>query len=93
MAERVPEAKLIETEGGLEPEGPGWFVVNARDACWWDRGSLGSYCVFEGRRDNDARFAQYGMNIHVLRAGEAELHVSRRGRAGGLPRVSAASAS
>jgi len=31
----VEEAKLVETESGLEPEGPGWFVVNARDAAWW----------------------------------------------------------
>jgi len=28
----VEEAKLVETESGLEPGGQGWFVVNARDA-------------------------------------------------------------
>jgi uncharacterized cupin superfamily protein len=66
----VPEATLIETDGGLEPEGPGWFVVNARDACWWDGRPFGSYCVFEGEHDNGARFAHYGINIHVLEPGK-----------------------
>jgi hypothetical protein len=28
------EARLVETESGLVPEGDGWFVVNARDARW-----------------------------------------------------------
>ena len=27
----VPEAKLVETEGGLKPEGDGWFIVNVAD--------------------------------------------------------------
>jgi hypothetical protein len=30
----VPEAPLRATEAGLVPDGPGWFVVNARDARW-----------------------------------------------------------
>jgi len=29
------EARLIEKDGGLEPEGAGWFVVNVRDAVPW----------------------------------------------------------
>ena len=28
----VTEAKLVEADGGLEPEGSGWFVLNAREA-------------------------------------------------------------
>jgi hypothetical protein len=31
----VDEARLVETENGLVPEGEGWFVVNAREARWW----------------------------------------------------------
>jgi hypothetical protein len=33
----VPEAPLEETEAGLVPAGTGWFVLNARDARWFDR--------------------------------------------------------
>jgi uncharacterized cupin superfamily protein len=62
----VPEAPLRETEHGLVPEGEGWFVVNAREAPWWNGGELGSACVFEG----DARFAELGINISVLGPGE-----------------------
>jgi uncharacterized cupin superfamily protein len=65
----VPEAKLIETDGGLEPEGPGWFVVNAADATWWN-GPFGSWSVFEGERGSPAEFAEYGINIHVLEPGK-----------------------
>ena len=28
----VEEARLVEAGSGLEPAGPGWFVVNAADA-------------------------------------------------------------
>jgi uncharacterized cupin superfamily protein len=66
----VPEAALIETEGGLEPEGAGWFVVNVRDASWWDGRPFGSYCVFEGERERGARFDLYGINIHLLEPGK-----------------------
>jgi uncharacterized cupin superfamily protein len=61
----VSEAKLIETDGGLEPEGPGWFVLNAREARWLD-GHFGAYTRFEG----DARFPEIGINIGVLAPGQ-----------------------
>jgi hypothetical protein len=38
----VPEAPLERTEHGLTPGGDGWFVLNAREARWWDRGELGA---------------------------------------------------
>lgn len=74
MAERPTETPLIETEGGLEPEGAGWFVVNVHDACWWEHDAFGTACAFEGneterrRKSNtaDARFTQVGINIQVL---------------------------
>ena len=62
----IPEATLASSEGGLVPEGEGWFVVNARDARWKGSDGAGRYCQFEG----DVEFAEYGVNIHVLGPGE-----------------------
>ena len=60
------EAAFESTDGGLVPEGDGWFVLNARDARWWHSDEFGSACVFEG----DARFPQVGINIQVLSPGQ-----------------------
>jgi uncharacterized cupin superfamily protein len=69
VAERepVPEAPLVETEGGLEPGGAGWFVVNVADACWWSDETFGKVTAFEG---GEHRFDQFGINIQVLEPGE-----------------------
>jgi uncharacterized cupin superfamily protein len=62
----MTEAKLVPAdEGGLVPEGEGWFVLNAQDARWLD-GDLGQYTGFEGR---ESRFPQLGININVLPPG------------------------
>jgi uncharacterized cupin superfamily protein len=61
----VQEARLKSTDGGLAPEGDGWFVVNAREAKWLD-GEFGAYTRFEG----DARFPRLGFNIGVLAPGQ-----------------------
>lgn len=45
----IPEAKLVEREGGLEPEGEGWFVVNAHDAAWFRHDVFGACCSSKGR--------------------------------------------
>jgi hypothetical protein len=37
----VPEAALEKTEAGLRPVGEGWFVLNARQARWFDTGGRG----------------------------------------------------
>ena len=63
----VPEAPFEQTEHGLVPAREGWFVLNARDAPWFESHGLGTYATFEGR---NARFSQFGMNIAVLRPGE-----------------------
>ena len=63
----VPEARLVQTENGLVPEGDGWFVLNARDARWWHHEKFGSAVTFEGE---DARFSQFGINVQVLEPGE-----------------------
>jgi hypothetical protein len=37
----VEEARLEAVESGLTPVSPGWFVVNARDACMAEQWPLG----------------------------------------------------
>jgi hypothetical protein len=64
----VPEAPRERTENGVIPTGEGWFVVNVRDAQWYDSTPLGFVVTFEG---TDARFAELGINIGILRPGEA----------------------
>jgi len=65
----VPEAPLERNEaGGLYPAGEGWFVVNARETQWFDSTPLGLYAPFEGEH---ARFSELGINLNVLRPGEA----------------------
>jgi uncharacterized cupin superfamily protein len=62
----VPEAKLSRTDAGLVPNGEGWFVLNARDAPWFERDKFGSACIFEG----ESRFQDIGLNIRVLQPGQ-----------------------
>ena len=61
-----PEAKLERLAEGLGAEGPGWFVLNALDARWWQRTGLGLYCDLEG----DAGFTEVGFRIAVLEPGQ-----------------------
>jgi uncharacterized cupin superfamily protein len=63
----IEEAKLVETDGGLEPGGEGWFVVNVRDACWWRHDVFGAGCAFEG--EDTAPFQEIGINLSVLYPG------------------------
>jgi uncharacterized cupin superfamily protein len=66
----VPEARLIRRRGGLLPTGPGWFVVNAREARWFHNEALGSFCKFEGSSGSGARFADFGINVNVQQPGQ-----------------------
>jgi len=67
----VPEAELVETERGLVPTGDGWFVLNARDAQWWERPGRGVLCEFEGAGfDGATDFTQLGINVTRLEPGE-----------------------
>ena len=59
------EAPLTPTPTGTVPDGPGWFVLNARDARWLT-GDFGAYTRFEG----EASFSGLGINIAVLAPGE-----------------------
>jgi uncharacterized cupin superfamily protein len=58
----VPEAPHEQTEHGKVARGDGWFVLNARDATWLDRGQRGAVCDFEAGQD----FPQVGVNLFVL---------------------------
>jgi len=63
----VPEAPLTQTEGGLEPAGEGWFVVNARDAGWRRDEAFGPSCRFES---HERRFPQIAYSLRVLEPGK-----------------------
>jgi uncharacterized cupin superfamily protein len=62
----VPDAPLEQTEHGLMPAGRGWFVLNARDARWFDRKGQGYAPALQGKGD----FAQLGMGLNVLEPGQ-----------------------
>ena len=65
------KAELVETERGLVPKGDGWFVLNAREAQWWERGGRGVLCEFEGAGLEGATdFVQVGVNLTRLTPGE-----------------------
>jgi uncharacterized cupin superfamily protein len=69
----VEEARFKETDGGLEPASDGWFVVNVADTAWWRSDKFGASCPLEGIDDvnaPEARFKEYGINIHVVWPGQ-----------------------
>jgi uncharacterized cupin superfamily protein len=63
----VDEAKLEQTEHGLVPKGPGWYVVNAREVPWSAAEGRGAYSDLEG----EPEFEQYGVHLVTLAPGEA----------------------
>jgi uncharacterized cupin superfamily protein len=65
----VPEAKLERSDGGLAATGEGWFVVNARDARWFEVEEFGQWTRL-GEGDGEAKFKQVGVNIGVLWPGK-----------------------
>src|SRR6184192_3334380 len=73
----MTEARLVDGEdGGLIPEGEGWYVLNARETRWLD-GDLGAYCNFEGL---DVRFPQLGVNFNVMQPGQPMTMYHRESR-------------
>ena len=62
----VPEAPLETTDSGLVPKGEGWFVVNAKEARWFEHETFGSGTSFEG----EPEFEQLGINIGVMEPGQ-----------------------
>jgi uncharacterized cupin superfamily protein len=67
----VVQAQLVETDRGLVPNGDGWFVLNAREAEWWElRTGGGALCDFEGAGSDGTAFLQLGINLTRLEPGE-----------------------
>jgi uncharacterized cupin superfamily protein len=64
----VPEAPLERTDtGGVYPAGEGWFVVNVRDARWFDVEGGDRFAMLDSE---EARFTQLGFGIGILQPGE-----------------------
>lgn len=61
------EARLVETEEGLVPEGEGWFVLNVADAAWQTLPRNGTWLSFEAEGVPN----QIGAGLHVLPPGES----------------------
>jgi len=62
----MTEARLAEGDGGWrEPEGGGWYVLNAK-AARWQSNEMGWYCNFEGAE----RFPEFGFNLNFLPPGK-----------------------
>jgi uncharacterized cupin superfamily protein len=68
----VPEAPLEQTDVGLAPAGPGWFVLNAREARWRRRPQRGNSLPLTGYTDSEreAWFPQLGVVLLRLEPGE-----------------------
>jgi uncharacterized cupin superfamily protein len=68
----VPEARIEQTDDGLAPTGPGWFVVNAREARWRHRPGRGNSLPFTGftGEECESYFPQIGIALVVLGPGE-----------------------
>ena len=64
----IPEAPLERAGRGLAPAGPGWFVLNAREARWLEGPVFGAFTPFENREA--ARFEQVGINVAFLKSGQ-----------------------
>jgi mannose-6-phosphate isomerase-like protein (cupin superfamily) len=68
----VPEADLERTEAGFVPASPGWFVMNAREARWFENPGRGHSLPLTGHDEYEAEtfFAMLGMAIRVVNPGE-----------------------
>ena len=68
----VPEAELKQTENGLVPAAQGWFVMNVKDARWWEKPGQGHSASLTGfdEREAETYFPMLGMAIRVMNRGE-----------------------
>jgi uncharacterized cupin superfamily protein len=68
----VPEATFEDTGAGLAPKSAGWFVLNARDARWFDKPGQGHSVPLTGNDEYEAEtfFPMLGMAIRVMSPGE-----------------------
>jgi mannose-6-phosphate isomerase-like protein (cupin superfamily) len=68
----IPEATLEDTGAGLVAATPGWFVLNARDARWFEMPGRGRSLPLTGVDEHEAEtlFGMLGMAIRVVDPGE-----------------------
>ena len=68
----VPEAELRDDGVGLVAASDGWFVLNARDARWFDKPGQGHSVPLTGYNEYEAEtfFPMLGMAIRVIGPGE-----------------------
>jgi len=68
----VPEAKLEDLGAGLAPRSAGWFVLDARDARWFDKPGRGHSVPLTGCDEYEAEtfFPMLGMSIRVMGPGQ-----------------------
>jgi mannose-6-phosphate isomerase-like protein (cupin superfamily) len=68
----VSEAELRQTDAGPVPASPGWFVMNARDARWFEKPGQGLSLPLTGVDEYEAEtfFPMLGMAIRVVNPGE-----------------------
>ncbi len=64
----MKEAQLKKTEHGLVADDEGWYVLNTKDAVWYDSAEFGRYARWEGK--DAARFPEVGINIAVMQPGQ-----------------------
>ena len=70
----MSEATVKDTETGKAVEGAGWFVLNMGEASWTRDSDHGVWCAFE---PDDARFEQYGINVHIVEPGQPNARYHR----------------
>ncbi len=68
----ISEARLEDTGNGLVPASAGWFVMNARDARWFEKPGQGHSLPLTGHDEYEAEtfFPMLGMSLRVVRPGE-----------------------
>jgi mannose-6-phosphate isomerase-like protein (cupin superfamily) len=68
----IREATLEESDAGLVPASEGWFVLNARDARWFEKPGQGHSLPLTGFDAHEAEtfFPHLGLAIRVANPGE-----------------------
>jgi uncharacterized cupin superfamily protein len=68
----VEEAELEDTGAGLVPSTTGWFVLNARDARWFEKPQQGHSLPLTGVDEHEAEtfFPMLGLAVRVMGPGQ-----------------------
>ena len=75
----ISEATLQQTDAGLVPAGPGWFVMNALNARWFVKPGQGHSLPLTGVDDQEAALVpMLGMSIRVVNPGEPPPRITGR---------------